>query len=271
MSEGWVKNYRKLEEWEWYTTPHMAHLFQHLIRRANHKDKKWRGITVERGQFITSREKLSQDTGITNKTIRTCLERLKRTNDISVKGSKLYSVITITNYDSYQGEELTAGQGKKKAAGQRGANGGPRPGQRGATTKNDKNEENEKKLIKLPPHLDTEIGRNAVEIWLNYKKEQFNFRYKDVPIFCKGLGRKFKTVPDLVAGVQSSKDNGYSGLFADRNGGSSRAGSKYQSDFARGQEILQQQLAEELGLNDEGPDDSIIDVTEQSIPKLPFG
>ena len=43
MAEGWIKLYRKITEWEWYTVPSMAHLFIHLLFLANQKDKRWKG------------------------------------------------------------------------------------------------------------------------------------------------------------------------------------------------------------------------------------
>ena len=50
MAEGWIKLYRKITEWEWYTVPSMAHLFIHLLFLANQKDKRWKGILIKRGR-----------------------------------------------------------------------------------------------------------------------------------------------------------------------------------------------------------------------------
>lgn len=102
MDSGWVADHRKVKYWEWYKTPHMYHLFSHLIREANICDAKWRGIEIKRGQLVTGRKKLSEDTGISEQSIRTCLNRLKSTNEITIKPTSKYSIITICNYDSYQ-------------------------------------------------------------------------------------------------------------------------------------------------------------------------
>ena len=106
MSHGWVLNWRKIEEWEWYTTPHMAHLFQHLIRRANHEPRKWQGINIDRGQVITSLASLKAQTGISTRTLRTCLERLKSTGEIANESTNQYRLITICNYSSYQDKQI---------------------------------------------------------------------------------------------------------------------------------------------------------------------
>ena len=52
MDRGWVKSFRKIKDWEWYKKPLTAHLFQHLVREANHKDKMWQGIEIKRGQLV---------------------------------------------------------------------------------------------------------------------------------------------------------------------------------------------------------------------------
>jgi uncharacterized phage protein (TIGR02220 family) len=101
-TEGWVCFYRKMEEWEWYKVPHMLHLFFHLIVKANHKDGKWQGIQVNRGQLVTGRKSLSGATGISEQTVRTCLVRLEKTGEITQKSTNKYSVITICKYDDYQ-------------------------------------------------------------------------------------------------------------------------------------------------------------------------
>lgn len=105
MSDGWIKLHRKLTSWEWYTDSKMVHLFLHILLNANHDDNKWRGIEVLRGQLITGINSLSESTGISTQSIRTCLNRLKSTSEITIKSTNKYSVITVCNYDSYQIEE----------------------------------------------------------------------------------------------------------------------------------------------------------------------
>jgi len=101
-NDGWVKNYRKIEDWEWYTTPHMAHLFQHLIRSANHKAGMWRGIEVAPGQLVCGLFSLSAATGISVRSLRTCLSRLESSCEITRKTTNKYTIITIENYEKYQ-------------------------------------------------------------------------------------------------------------------------------------------------------------------------
>ena len=100
--EGWLKLYRKLTEWEWYKDSHMVHLFLHLLMTASPYDRSVRGKSVKRGQIVTSLATLSEQTGITIRSIRTCLSRLVETSEITMTSDKQFRLITICKYDSYQ-------------------------------------------------------------------------------------------------------------------------------------------------------------------------
>lgn len=114
MDRGYVKNWRKIKDEPWYTQPLTAHLAQHLIREANHKDKQvlWNGrlITVKRGQLITGRDRLSRDTGLSQQNIRTSLEILKKCEFLTIKSTNKFSIITICNYGKYQDKDIESNQ-----------------------------------------------------------------------------------------------------------------------------------------------------------------
>ena len=99
---GWVKIFRSIQTWEWYKTENMVHIFLHLLLSANHEDGKWQGIEIKRGQLITGRKAISESTGITEQSVRTCIKRLISTNEITIKSTNKYSIITICKYESYQ-------------------------------------------------------------------------------------------------------------------------------------------------------------------------
>ena len=102
MGDGWLKLYRKIDEWEWYTKSEMVHLFLHLIIKATPYEKTWRGIKLSRGQLIASRQKISVETGISEMKVRTCLQRLQDSGEITIVSSNRFSVIIVCNYDIYQ-------------------------------------------------------------------------------------------------------------------------------------------------------------------------
>lgn len=88
--------------WGWYDNSYMVHLFLHLLLEANHEPREWHGITVSRGQVIVGRKKLSEVTGISERSIRTCLHRLEETQELTIKTTNRFSLITIRNYEKYQ-------------------------------------------------------------------------------------------------------------------------------------------------------------------------
>jgi len=102
MNNGWIKINRKILDWGWYQTPETTHLFLHLLLTANTEDKSWQGQVIKRGQLATGRVSLSKNTGISQQTIRTCLERLKSTSEITIESTSKFSIITVIKYNDYQ-------------------------------------------------------------------------------------------------------------------------------------------------------------------------
>jgi|TARA_Y100000310_G_scaffold275754_1_gene292451 hypothetical protein len=102
MNNNWITLHRKLIKWEWYTDSQMVHLFVHLLISANHKEGSWKGNKVKRGQLITGIYSLSKDTGISVQSLRTCLKRLKSTNELTIKSTNQFSLITLLKYSNYQ-------------------------------------------------------------------------------------------------------------------------------------------------------------------------
>jgi hypothetical protein len=100
--EGWVKLHRKFLEWEWYDKSETVHLFLHCLLKANHKDKSYRGKIIKRGSFLTSRELLSSELGLSQRQIRTSLNRLKMTNELTINSTRKGTIIQVVNYSKYQ-------------------------------------------------------------------------------------------------------------------------------------------------------------------------
>lgn len=92
-------------EWEWYRDSHMVHLLTHLIIKANHKDGMWMGVSVSRGEVVTGLHSLSSETGISIRSIRTCLSRMENLEISTIKTTNKYRVIRVNNYDTYQSLE----------------------------------------------------------------------------------------------------------------------------------------------------------------------
>ena len=102
---GWIKLHRKITEWEWWDDHNTTRLFIYLITKANHQEKKWRGVNIKRGQFISSLDKLVKETGISKQKMLTAIKRLKATNEITSDSTTKYTKYTVNNYDLYQYEQ----------------------------------------------------------------------------------------------------------------------------------------------------------------------
>lgn len=99
---SWVKTYRSLVDWEWFKSDNMVRLFLYLILSANYTEKKYMGVTIGVGELVTSLKDLNEATGISLRSLRTCINRLKSTHEVTTKTTNKFTIITICNYEFYQ-------------------------------------------------------------------------------------------------------------------------------------------------------------------------
>ena len=155
-TNGWVKIHRGFLDWEWYDDINTKILFLHCIIRANHAPKKWRGIQIERGQFYTSLETLSLETGLTQRQVRTCFDKLKTTGELTSLAMSRGRMVTVNNYHDHQLDDRL---GVSRASVVR------QPDDRLVTAnKNDKNNKNEKELKR-------KLMADAEEIYQSYPRK----------------------------------------------------------------------------------------------------
>lgn len=102
LQNGFIALHRSLLSWGWHTDPATGWLFVNLLLMANWTDSEWQGMTIERGQLVTGRKALAAQTGLSEQTVRTSLNRLKSTNEITIASTNKFSVITIVNYGKFQ-------------------------------------------------------------------------------------------------------------------------------------------------------------------------
>lgn len=141
---GWIKIHRQIIDWEWFTDTTTFRVFLQLLLKANHKEKKYRGMVLKVGTIITSRDILAFETSLSVQQVRTALDKLKSTNEITIKTSSQGTIIEVVNYAKYQivTSEVTNKQ--------------PTSNQQVTTNKNDKKEKNEKEVI--------------LDSWIEYRK-----------------------------------------------------------------------------------------------------
>lgn len=142
-----IKLNRKILKWEWFSDTCTRDVFIYCLLKANWKAGSWHGIEYNRGEFITSLPSISKDLGFSIKNVRTALKHLKQTGEVADRTYTKYRIISINNYDKYQGS------GRQN--GRQGADKGQTSGRQGAADKEDKNnkesKEEKKSAAPLPP------------------------------------------------------------------------------------------------------------------------
>lgn len=109
-TDTFVKLNRKILDWKWYQDGTTFRVFIHLILKANVFDNDFQNIKVHRGQLVTSYGRIASDLGfykgdkISVQPIRTAIKHLKTTGEINAEPISCGLLITINNYNTYQGE-----------------------------------------------------------------------------------------------------------------------------------------------------------------------
>ena len=107
--------HRKITQWEWYTDANTMRVFLHLILLANHKETRWRGEIIQRGQVLTGLDQLARELKLSKMKIRVAIEHLISTGEITNKSTNKYRIVTINNYASYQDKKERKQQAKQQA------------------------------------------------------------------------------------------------------------------------------------------------------------
>lgn len=182
-NNGWIKIHRKLKEWRWYKEPYTLLLFINLLLSANHKDAFWMDVEVKRGQLVTGRKKLSEETGLSEQQVRSRLKKLEDSGEISVKSTNKYTIITICNFDDYQQQDTS----EQPTNNQQITNKQPTNNQQITTNKNDKNDKNDKN-VRSKEKEEKESGAETSSAPPLKKKKSSNFippEIEEVKKYCE--------------------------------------------------------------------------------------
>ena len=106
---GFIKVYRSMLNWEWHDDPITVATWMYCLMRANYDTQRWHGQIIEPGQFVTSLGHMAKDIGISVRQLRTALNHLKSTHEVTSKATSKATLITIEKWAMYQsaGEKAT--------------------------------------------------------------------------------------------------------------------------------------------------------------------
>ena len=99
---NYIRLYRKITNWEWYSDGNTMRVFLHLLLTANWKDGRYRGFEIPRGSTVIGRKALAKTLKISEQEVRTSLFHLQSTNEITMKSTNKFTIVTLVNYDNYQ-------------------------------------------------------------------------------------------------------------------------------------------------------------------------
>lgn len=101
---GYIKIDRKILKWEWWSDINTYRLFTYMLIVAYWKPGYYKGREILRGSFPSSISELSRETNLTYNEIRTAINHLKSTGEITSKSYSKFTVFTVKNYDLYQSD-----------------------------------------------------------------------------------------------------------------------------------------------------------------------
>lgn len=101
--KGYIKAFRKLKKWEWYSDVNTFKLFMHLLLSVENEDTEYKGIKIKKGQMYTTLQDLATGSGLTIRQVRTSLSRMQTTGEVTEETTNKGRLITVEKYASYQG------------------------------------------------------------------------------------------------------------------------------------------------------------------------
>ena len=115
--EGWISVYRKIRHSFVWTNSDQLKLWLLCLMKASHSGNKFlfngKEIVVSSGQFVTGRDALAfefnegvtRDHQIVGRTLWRWLKTFESEQMLSISSTPKYSVITVNNWDAYQGDD----------------------------------------------------------------------------------------------------------------------------------------------------------------------
>ena len=108
--DGYVKLWRKSLESPIWQNRDLWRFWEYCLLKATYTKRVakvgYQDVPLEPGQFIFGRHKAAIETGLSEQTIRTAIDSLRKRQNLTIKSTNKYSVISIVKWADYQ-DELT--------------------------------------------------------------------------------------------------------------------------------------------------------------------
>jgi len=103
ITKGWIKMFRKVQEWEFYKDTNVKCVWLHLlINTAYEPTKLNEDFIIYPGYVVTSVRKLAAETGLSIQNVRSALKKLETAHQITQTATHKGTVIRLENWAIYQ-------------------------------------------------------------------------------------------------------------------------------------------------------------------------
>lgn len=125
--QGYIFLHRRLLDSDVFASrkPEDLKLWIYFLLKASHTKYRFKfmvngtqnSIIIDPGSFVAGRQKIAEETGVSESKIRRFLEAKKATRKITIKTTKQYSIVSICNYSKYQLEGVKNDQRNNQETG----------------------------------------------------------------------------------------------------------------------------------------------------------
>ena len=98
----YIKIFYSLLDWEWINCPNTLVVFIHLLLNANRKPRNFGTEMIKPGEVLASYNFLAEKTGLSIQQVRTAIDHLIATHDITHRTINKTNVFTIVSYNKWQ-------------------------------------------------------------------------------------------------------------------------------------------------------------------------
>ena len=101
----YIKIFHKMLDWGWYGDTNTFRVFMHILLRANYRESEYLGQKIGAGECVFGYNAWADQLGLSVRQIRTAIDHLKSTNEIRVRATNRFSIITVVKWEFWQIEE----------------------------------------------------------------------------------------------------------------------------------------------------------------------
>jgi uncharacterized protein YfkK (UPF0435 family) len=208
MHRGYVKVWRKIIDAGWLQNHKLCSLWLWCLIKASHKEFDaivgCQTVHLMPGEFVFGLKAASKELKISIQSIRTLLDFLKTSQNLTIKSTNKFSIVSVVNWNTYQAEENEINTQTNK----------PLTNHQQTTNNKQTQEEHKhkKNIINKEIILPEKIKKETWEAYLEMRK----VIKKPATLHAQQLtiNKLLKIGGDLNAILENSIQNSYQGVFA---------------------------------------------------------